>query len=522
MPEILELTSNHGLVKFSQEDLIQLGLVKWIRTSFKGIGKRGLIQDTPFETAAAKAYVDKNPQVQVHIAEKCLLNQDNSVDVVLKISNAVSSEMYNQHSNSTILRKQKKTTANIHILTKYAAGYFEGHIERVMPQVDPDTGETEYHVKDFSTGIRKAPLEISEEFDANIGIDDVNGNIIKIGDTVDILTDFVGIGGTRKLEVNILGKEDLKSLPDEDFAAYMEGMGLNRIKTKDQLDRVSDEEFLQYAEGLESRVFYQDPTDQNESVIDRGIIRFWTEQPDPEYKMFVAGLKEYDPRFNAKTIENTVVQLYQEELRELPETRRPAFIKKMVKEETAAMIQDELDDQYNDVAYNIPWAIVDLIDPVTGETTGEMLRIVHYQLDKVNPGESLEQQEGRRASAVASLFDRRIAFWQKLGSGLAVKLATEKENATKAYDANQMTELPKGSQLDVTFPEKEKAELEDEQKSFHQVLDDTIKEANSSNTSSQISLPSQQVSDETTDSQSDPTHDTSEEDVSKIYPGNNL
>ena len=59
MPEILDISSKRGLVKFSEEDLINLGLIKWIRTSFKGIGKRGLIQDTPFETAAAKVYVDK-------------------------------------------------------------------------------------------------------------------------------------------------------------------------------------------------------------------------------------------------------------------------------------------------------------------------------------------------------------------------------------------------------------------------------------------------------------------------------
>ena len=108
MIEIMEINSKRGLVKFSLQDLIDLNLERFIRTSFKGIGKRGLITDTPFETAAAKLYVEKYPQMQVHIAEKCLLNHDNSVDVVLKVSKEVSSEMYNQNENSTVLRKQEK------------------------------------------------------------------------------------------------------------------------------------------------------------------------------------------------------------------------------------------------------------------------------------------------------------------------------------------------------------------------------------------------------------------------------
>jgi hypothetical protein len=109
MPEIIEINSKRGLVKFSLEDLVELNLEKYIRTSFKGIGKRGLISDGPFETAAAKLYVEKYPQTQIHIAEKCLLDQDDSVSVILKLSKEVSSEMYNQNANSTVLRKQEKS-----------------------------------------------------------------------------------------------------------------------------------------------------------------------------------------------------------------------------------------------------------------------------------------------------------------------------------------------------------------------------------------------------------------------------
>jgi hypothetical protein len=109
MAEIIQINSKRGLVKFSFEDLIDLNLDRYIRSSFKGIGKRGLLLDTPFQDAAAKAYQEKYPQAQIHIAEKCILNHENGVEVVLKTSKVVSDEMYNQHSNSIVLKKQVKT-----------------------------------------------------------------------------------------------------------------------------------------------------------------------------------------------------------------------------------------------------------------------------------------------------------------------------------------------------------------------------------------------------------------------------
>lgn len=108
MPDIIRLNSKKGLVTFTEKELATYDLLKWVRTSFKGIGKRGLIQDGPFETVAAKLFVEKYPQSQIHLAEKCLLKQNGEVHVFLKISNQVSSEMYNQHSNQIVIRKQEK------------------------------------------------------------------------------------------------------------------------------------------------------------------------------------------------------------------------------------------------------------------------------------------------------------------------------------------------------------------------------------------------------------------------------
>ncbi len=95
MPEIIEINSKKGLVKFSFQDLVNLDLIKYVRTSFKGIGKRGLLLDTPFQDAAAKLYQEKYPQYQTHMAQKCLLNHDNSVDAILKVAKVFSDEMYN-------------------------------------------------------------------------------------------------------------------------------------------------------------------------------------------------------------------------------------------------------------------------------------------------------------------------------------------------------------------------------------------------------------------------------------------
>lgn len=109
MAEIIQINSKRGLVKFSFQDLIDLNIDRYIRSSFKGIGKKGLLLDTPFQDAAAKVYQEKYPQSQIVLAIKCLLNHENGVDVVLKTAKSVSDEMYNRHSNSIVIKKQVKS-----------------------------------------------------------------------------------------------------------------------------------------------------------------------------------------------------------------------------------------------------------------------------------------------------------------------------------------------------------------------------------------------------------------------------
>lgn len=111
MADIIKINSQKGLVSLNQQDLIEHNLIRYIRTSFKGIGKKGLLTDHPFETVAAFLFKDKYPSDQIKIAEKCML-KDNSkgdvvVDVFLRIADDVSSDMYAEHPTKIVFKKQE-------------------------------------------------------------------------------------------------------------------------------------------------------------------------------------------------------------------------------------------------------------------------------------------------------------------------------------------------------------------------------------------------------------------------------
>lgn len=97
MPNITKINSSKGLVSFSQNELIDLDLTKWIKADSKGYGKRDFLSMQPIEKEAAKVYKEKFPSIQVKIAEKCFLKEDGSVDVVLRIAQDVSEGYYKKH-----------------------------------------------------------------------------------------------------------------------------------------------------------------------------------------------------------------------------------------------------------------------------------------------------------------------------------------------------------------------------------------------------------------------------------------
>jgi len=113
MADIIKINSSKGLVIFNQQDLIEHNLLRYIRTSFKGIGKRGLLTDHPFETIASVLFKEKYPSDQIKIAEKCILKTDpdfnEKVEVILRISKDVSSEMYEKHPTEVVFKKQEQS-----------------------------------------------------------------------------------------------------------------------------------------------------------------------------------------------------------------------------------------------------------------------------------------------------------------------------------------------------------------------------------------------------------------------------
>lgn len=109
MPEIININSSKGLVKFSREDLIALDLIKWVRTSHRGQGTQRILLETPFEKSAAEHYKEKYPSQAIKIAEKILLDTDGTVSVVLKVANEVARDMYNEHPTKVVQSKQEKS-----------------------------------------------------------------------------------------------------------------------------------------------------------------------------------------------------------------------------------------------------------------------------------------------------------------------------------------------------------------------------------------------------------------------------
>jgi len=111
MAEITKINSGKGLVSFNQQDLIENNLLRYVRTSHKGVGSQKLLTDHPFETVAASMFKEKYPSDQVKIAEKCLCKHtsagDIAVDVILRISKDVSDDMFAKHPTTVVFKKEE-------------------------------------------------------------------------------------------------------------------------------------------------------------------------------------------------------------------------------------------------------------------------------------------------------------------------------------------------------------------------------------------------------------------------------
>jgi hypothetical protein len=102
MAKITKINSSRGVVKLSQDELIENDLMKWIRHESKGIHNRNFVDVQPIERHASKLYKEAYPELQVKIAEKCILNADGSVDVILRVAKEIPGGMYNTHPTKLV------------------------------------------------------------------------------------------------------------------------------------------------------------------------------------------------------------------------------------------------------------------------------------------------------------------------------------------------------------------------------------------------------------------------------------
>lgn len=105
MAKTLKLNSKNAIVSFDAQDLVDYDLLKWIRATQTGISNRKISNDAPFEIAAAKVYVEANPESIVKIASKVILKEANQVDVYIKVTDKVSEGYYNKHPDKVVLKK---------------------------------------------------------------------------------------------------------------------------------------------------------------------------------------------------------------------------------------------------------------------------------------------------------------------------------------------------------------------------------------------------------------------------------
>jgi len=97
MPTITKINSKKGLVTLNRDDLAEHDVLKWIRHESKGLRGSNFIEVQPIESVAALLYHEAYPDEQVKIAEKLILNADNSVDVILRVAKKNANNMYNSH-----------------------------------------------------------------------------------------------------------------------------------------------------------------------------------------------------------------------------------------------------------------------------------------------------------------------------------------------------------------------------------------------------------------------------------------
>lgn len=229
MANILQLNSRKGLVQLSQEDLVELDLLRWIRQSFRGIGRDGFIEVTPFESAAAEMYVQKYPDCQVDLATKCTLEPSGGVSVILRTFSEPKDRYYNVADNDTtfssgatniltpLANTSKKKSYDVNKLFKFSI--YTGSVAggQVIPLTEGTSSENGVTYKTPNGEVLTIPTNTDGSYLIQ-GWPDVKGVDIYPKDPVLLISDFSGFVGSSAMRAPEMPKyNELVKNPEVSF-----------------------------------------------------------------------------------------------------------------------------------------------------------------------------------------------------------------------------------------------------------------------------------------------------------------
>jgi len=104
---IVKINDRYARIKLTQDDVIEFGLNKFIGTT--NLSNKRIVRDfLPFERVASTLYTKENPDCNAWVLESALVNDaDNSVDVVLRISKDVRSQIFSKPTLNVETQKDK-------------------------------------------------------------------------------------------------------------------------------------------------------------------------------------------------------------------------------------------------------------------------------------------------------------------------------------------------------------------------------------------------------------------------------
>lgn len=110
MSQIIQINSKKGMVTLSKEDMVEYDLMRWLRNASKGVHGFQFISTKPFESVAARLFLEEYPGFRTKVAEAVRFNESTEeVSVVLQVTGDVSSDYYKHHDTKLVFRKEPKS-----------------------------------------------------------------------------------------------------------------------------------------------------------------------------------------------------------------------------------------------------------------------------------------------------------------------------------------------------------------------------------------------------------------------------